>query len=384
MHPTGAAGACQCRSILEGSGDLGVRALGRKRKVEGAQDRIVDDLRNESVYAASLVRGYALVDDRREERVREANRPVLMLDHVRGKSGLEHVLRDAHVRNERRRWTAQCRCEQQALARARRKSIEACAHESLQRCGNVQRLHGVDVPTQNPGELERVERVSARDLMHTQKRRPRERPAEPCLQEAVCGAETEGADRQPLNALALDRPIELRRLRSFPKATGEQQEDRLLAHPPQGKRQHARRGRIEPLEVVDSEHERGLRSQNVQRAPDGHAECARIRAIGGILDEERHFERAAPRRRQRRQHTLERVLEEVAEAGVGKASLHLRRLRQENPESPRARGVDARTPERRLPDPRLALEQECRRSRGGPVEDGVQGAELPVSAYDFA
>jgi hypothetical protein len=207
--------------------------------------------------------------------------------------------------------------------------------------------------------------------VHAQERRPRERPAEPCLQKAVCGAEAEGADGQPFNAVALDRPLELRRYRFFTEATGEQQENGLLAHPSQGKRQRARRGRIEPLEVVDSEHERGLPGENIQRAPDSDAERARIRAIGGILDEERHLERAAPRRRQRRQHALERVLEEVAEARVGKTSLHLRWLRQEDAESPRTRGVDARTPERRLPDPRLALEHECGQSHGGPVEDGV-------------
>ena len=60
-----AAGAGQGRGPLEGSGDLGVRALGRKGKVAGAHNRIVNHLRNESVRALSLVRRSALVHHRR-------------------------------------------------------------------------------------------------------------------------------------------------------------------------------------------------------------------------------------------------------------------------------------------------------------------------------
>jgi hypothetical protein len=160
MHPTGAAGACQCRSILEGSGDLGVRALGRKRKVEGAQDRIVDDLRNESVGAPSLVRGHALVDDRREQRVREANRPVLTLDPCAANAGSSTSsmtptsamsaadgLGAGRARDERARRgrSPQCGCRVRRIARGGRAGacrptqlgvgIAACSPEHQSRSG---------------------------------------------------------------------------------------------------------------------------------------------------------------------------------------------------------------------------------------------------------
>ena len=77
-----ATGARQGRGVLESSGDLGVRALRRKREVAGAVERIRDDRGEASVCAPSLVRGHALVDHRGEQRVREANRPVRALDYM--------------------------------------------------------------------------------------------------------------------------------------------------------------------------------------------------------------------------------------------------------------------------------------------------------------
>jgi hypothetical protein len=131
-------------------------------------------------------------------------------------------------------------------------------------------------------------------------------------------AESERTDGQSPEAVALDRPLDLRPLQSFAEATGKQQENRLLAQASQRERERACRGRIEPLDVVDREDDRRFRSENVQCAPDSDAERARIRAVGALLAKECYLERAAPRHRQRGKHDLELVLEQVAEASVGK------------------------------------------------------------------
>ncbi len=162
-----AAGAGEGRGVLEGTGDLGVRALRRKREVAGAVERIRDDEGEASVCAPSLVRGHAVVDHRREQGVREANRPVRALDHAGGKGAIECVLGDVEACEELGGRTARGRCEQQRRSRCRRQLVEACTHQSLERLWNTERLRGVDVRAQSPGELERVEGVPTGRLVHT-------------------------------------------------------------------------------------------------------------------------------------------------------------------------------------------------------------------------
>ena len=104
-------------------------------------ERILDDLRQRRPCAPSLVRGRALVDHRREQRVCEANRPVLALDHLRGERGLELGVVTPTRREHLARWTADGRHEQEGLrVAAAGKSVEACAHKSFQRLGNTERL----------------------------------------------------------------------------------------------------------------------------------------------------------------------------------------------------------------------------------------------------
>jgi hypothetical protein len=81
---------------------------------------------------------------------------------------------------------------------------------------------------------------------------------------------------------------------------------------------------------------------------------------------------------------LEHVLEQVAQARVSKTLLHLGRPRREDAEAALARGLDPGEPERRFPDPRFALEHECRRSCSRAVEEGGHGTELRVPADDLA
>src|SRR5262245_34085128 len=78
----------QRRGVLEHTYDLVVWAIGRQRKVTGAEDGVVDEPRDPRVYAAPLFAKTA-VENGREQWVGEADRSVLALDHARGQGGLE-------------------------------------------------------------------------------------------------------------------------------------------------------------------------------------------------------------------------------------------------------------------------------------------------------
>ena len=97
-----------------------------------------------------------------------------------------------------------------------------------------------------------------------------------------------------------------------------------------------------------------------------------------VLDEQRHLERPALGRRQRRQRVVEDAVEQVAEADVRKRTLRFGGPRREHAEPTPAGVLDGGAPERRLPDPGLAFERDCDRAFPGavPVEERRQRAEL--------
>ena len=126
------------------------------------------------------------------------------------------------------------------------------------------------------------------------------------------------------------------------------------------------RGRgVEPLEIVDREHEPVV-GQKLQRAP--HRDAERPLVDGSsfcVLDEQRHLERSALGRRQRRQRVVEDAVEQVAEADVRKRTLRFGWPRREHARPTAARLLDGGVPERRLPDPGLAFERDRERAIPG-------------------
>jgi hypothetical protein len=89
-----------------------------------------------------------------------------------------------------------------------------------------------------------------------------------------------------------------------------------------------------------------------------------------------------PRRRERRQHVVERSVEQVAQRDMAQAPLGLGRARDEHLRAPRLRVLDGSVQQRRLADARLALEHECRRPCPGVVDEPGQGSELLGSPDD--
>jgi hypothetical protein len=99
--------------------------------------------------------------------------------------------------------------------------------------------------------------------------------------------------------------------------------------------------------------------------------------------QERELQRAPPRRRQRGQHVVDRAFEEIAERDVREVMLGLGGPGDENLQPLGTRVLNAREPQRRLPDAGLSLEDE----RGGPLrcsfDEGAHGGDLLVAAHDL-
>ena len=269
--------------ILEHGGGGGVRSVAREREVTRAEERVLDDLRNSSVNASSLV-AQVEVENRRQQRVGEANRAVLALDHVRGDCRRERVGGNTCPLQERLRRRPQCRGERERVARHRGKSGEPRADELVQPLRNRKRLERVDVHVENACQLQREERITAGPLVDAEQRLAGERPPETVVQQPMERADAERSNRQPLDAPRIQRLLQPGRLGASDEPPGEQHENRARSESSQRKRKRARRGRVEPLNVVDRKQNRLPLAEQVQHVAYRHAERAVInRIVGGLL-----------------------------------------------------------------------------------------------------
>ena len=136
-------------------------------------------------------------------------------------------------------------------------------------------------------------------------------------------ADAERPDPDPLDPVAVEGVLDRGRLLRLAEPPRPQQRDVGLRQPPQRKPDCACRRGVEPLQVVDCDHQSVLGEQ-LESAPNRDSERPLVdAALGGILDQQGDLERPAPRRGQGRQHLVERAVEQVAEAGVGKRALRL-------------------------------------------------------------
>ena len=84
----------QLCGLLQHRGDLFIGPVGGKREVPGALDRIIDRRGKASVSSSPLFVRRLLVEDRREQRMRESELVSRKLDHLRCDRRLERVRAD--------------------------------------------------------------------------------------------------------------------------------------------------------------------------------------------------------------------------------------------------------------------------------------------------
>ena len=138
-------------------------------------------------------------------------------------------------------------------------------------------------------ELEHEQRVAERDIDDAAQQLARQAQAEPLGQHPPRGADAQRPDLKALQPAALERPLERRRIIA---AARQQEANGLAAEPARHKRQRLGRGRVEPLDVVDRDQQRRVRTQIPQHAQKSERDRVRLRR--------------RPARRRAQQHHLQR------------------------------------------------------------------------------
>jgi hypothetical protein len=170
---------------------------------------------------------------------------------------------------------------------------------------------------QDPGQLQRVERIATAHLPQALQARPGQRQPEPLTQQLVQNADGQGTHPQ-------DQPLWLRKrlldLQQQPVgvlgAYRDDQTEPLVAQPPQHEGQHPGRGPIQPLQIIDADHDgrvRGERAQDLQRGKR-HSQLIDARLLG-LAAQQRDLQGTPLRGRQLRQSRFGHALQQVDQAG---------------------------------------------------------------------
>jgi hypothetical protein len=318
---------------LEERRDVLVRLVGREREVPRLHVGVCRARRQPRVERAPRERGHAGVDARRQQRVREPHRQVLLDDEQRvllrereqslDVLALERLAQRPHGGRAERGDGVE---ERRELGR---RGLEPPLDRLAQRLG--QRL-----ARQRPRQLERVERVAARHLVDAHEPRPRDR-LDRAVEHVAQLVDAERAEVDRLEPPRRDGAGELERVAAA--CPGRRQHaDRLRVEAPEREAERPRRAGVEPLEVVDRDDDRAARDELAQRV-EGRAP-ARDRVVLGA---ERGCVEAGR-------------LEQVGERDEVERHLLLRGPREDDLDARRTAARDRVVPELGLADPRLAAD----------------------------
>jgi hypothetical protein len=317
--------------------------------------------------------------------VGEANRAVLALDHVGVGRRRERVGRNPARSRSDADAVPSAEAKRERVARRRGKPGEPRADELVQRLRDRERPERVDVPVENACQLQRKNGLPPdRSWMRSSVWRAKDLPKRSCRSRwsapTLSGPTRSRWTRSASSACSSpDRSAPSTSRRASSTRTG------LAAKSSQCERERARRGLVEPLHVVDRKQIGCPLAEQLQHVAYGHAERAVIdRILCRLLAEERRPRaRGASASRAKRRRPRGR-LEQVAQPDVSEAPLGLRRSRQNHAQARSRAAATAREPERRLPDPRLALDHESGRPFDGTVEERRHQAELRLAPDDVA
>ena len=374
------------RGALDLGGDVLVRACRAEREVARTLLGIDDHRRETLVQPAPPLACCGSVDDRREQRVREPDpvalgdqhARVLRLDH--GGARVALPVERLHDRGDRRLRERSGR--ERDDARVGREGRDPCRHQVLDAPRHRQRLVPAFVAPERARDLEREERVAAGSVREPDEQRPRQGRPEPAADQVVQRRHRERSDDDPLTTVVRQRTREPERQVgvSFDPPRHEQREPGR--QPPRREREGLLRRRVEPLDVVDRQQHGAPRRERVQDGDQRGRGRSRVRRLVRLSEQERRFERAPLQRRQLALRLLERGADEVGDRRVRELRLALRRARLQHAETARIGSPHRLEPERRLADPRLAVEDERGRTFGRAVEEAPGCGELLLAADD--
>ena len=219
-------------------------------------------------------------------------------------------------------------------------------------------------------DRQRPQRVAFCALMDATQQRSWDGPVEPRLDERPDGAQRQRIERDGVERSTAEASPELRRENAL--GLGSPREDRddvLILQPAEREREHARRRGIKPLLVVDRDQDRAGSGDVAQDPQDRTRKGLDVaRALRQLTQEKGRSERVLLRIRERVEGRVRKPLEQIAQPRECKHRLWLRGRRFENPEAAPPSAFDRLSPEGRLPDTGVALED----AAGGAGRDRVQ------------
>ena len=183
------------------------------------------------------------------------------------------------------------------------------------------------------------------------------------------------------------RPLTARsraqRRRGIVEASSEQEADRVTVEATDRERDGLRRRRVEPLDVVDGDHDVAIGRQGSQRVQAGNRDRPRvgIRTLR-LLAEQRDAKRLALRDRQTGECLVGHRLQDVPETRVRERRLGIGRAGLQHTPRPRQRVLDRRRPEGRLAHSRVSLDEGDPWRGRARLEERLDTRQLILSTYD--
>ena len=278
-----------------------VGMIARQRQVQGVQFRIGDHLRECAVKLPSLLRPRTLLRHPSQQRVRCAD--TLAVDYEQ--SAVKRVLDRSGAFDGPELGDSQIRAQrhgEQQPGDGPRQRRNARSQHILHRVGHRHVLAHRRQPVVHyrTPQLEDEQRITQRRVHDPAQKRARQRQAEPAGEQLARRTHAHRPDVEALKRVTLDGLLERTPTTWTPR---EQKSHRLVLQPPGDEHKRISRRRIQPLEIVDRDHQRLGRRERPQSIQQPQANGMGLRGDGGRFHpQQRHLERRQLRCRQTRQH----------------------------------------------------------------------------------
>jgi hypothetical protein len=265
------------------------------------------------------------------------------------------------ARHARQLWLGQAGGDKKCLLRIGRKDRDASLEEFAERPGNGQSptcRRPRDLELERSRNLQCVERISTGDLVDASQVRPRQDHPESLAQKAVERSRAQAAELEAPHVVEQSsHPV---RVHDPP---GEEECDSVVLQAPSGVREDRGRGGVEPLDIVDDDHQRAFLGERAKCGQEGDAEGASVSRLRALFEQERHPKRASLRIGDSVEDVVEDRLEEIAETGEREIRLRGNRVSDECRETPFPCRLDQERAHRGLSDPRFPLDENHGRER---------------------
>ena len=260
-------------------------------------------------------------------------------------------------------------------------------NEGQQRVGYRQRIARPRRRTrfdQCPRQLERKQRIAARDLGDAPQRRPRKDVVEVRADDVVQRTEAERAEMDPLDSPG-ERTVQPERIAGtlILNAQRGDDTDAPIADPSQRECERLRRRAVEPLLIVDRQHHRRRGGEQAQQRQHRHRDGARARRRAvRARAHQRDLERPPLRLGELRQNRVNDRLEKVGERRERQLRFGLHGPTRQHDQRAARGPLEDLPPHRGLADPHLALEDDRSGLVPEPIEEAVDRVELGAAADD--